>query len=420
MIRMTSRALAAPSRLILGPASYAPALIHNAAYANTLTAILPSLYSAMNVVSRELVGFVPAVMRAPSVERAAVGQAVPYPIAPAQTATDVVPAMQVPTPPDNTFSTGTMSITKSRKVAFGFTGEEQRSLNVGGVNSPSYLDAQGMIFAEALRTLTNEVEADLSAEAAANASRGYGTQGTTPFGNEKLTDLAQIQKILNDNGAPLSGRAMILNTSAGANFRTIQNLTRVNEAGTQMTLRDGELGQVYGMSIHETGQAVNKTKGTGASATTNAAGYAIGATVITLASAGTGTITQGDFVTFAGDTNKYNVVSGDADVSNGGTITLAAPGLRVAIPASATAITLGNSYSANVAFSQDAMALAARLPALPNDGDLALDRKTIIDIRSGLAFEVAIYPGYRMIEAEVALAWGVKAIKRNHIAMLFG
>jgi hypothetical protein len=31
---------------------------------------------------------------------------------------------------------------------------------------------------------------------------------------------------------------------------------------------------------------------------------------------------------FAGDTNKYVVVTGVADASGGGTITLAAPGLR--------------------------------------------------------------------------------------------
>lgn len=37
---------------------------------------------------------------------------------------------------------------------------------------------------------------------------------------------------------------------------------------------------------------------------------------------------------------KYLVLSGDADVSNGGTITIAATGLQKAIPASATAITV--------------------------------------------------------------------------------
>jgi len=80
--------------------------------------------------------------------------------------------------------------------------------------------------------------------------------------------------------------------------------------------------------------------GTASSATTDTAGYAIGATVITLASAGTGSILVGDVVKFAGDLHSYSVTSGDADVSDGGSITIEAPGLYTAIAASATAITL--------------------------------------------------------------------------------
>lgn len=398
----------------------APAIVHMSAYANTLTSIIPTIYAAMDVVSRELVGFIPSSMRAPGVERAAVGQSVPYPIAPAQSASDVTPAMQVPEPPDNTITTGTMAITKARKVAWGFTGEEQTALNSGGLMGPGYLSAQGMIIAQAFRTLTNEIEADLSAEAAANASRAYGTAGTAPFGSGDLTDMAQIKKILDDNGAPRFGRSMILNTSASAKMIALNNLTRVNEAGTQMTLRQGELLDIFGFSVKETGQPVSHTTSTAAGATTNAAGYAVGATTITLAAAGTGTITAGEVVTFAGDTNKYVVVTGDADVSNGGTIVLALPGLRVAIPAAATAITKTGTYSANVGFSADALHIAMRPPARPQEGDLALDVMLVTDPRSGITYEISVYPGYRKVEAEIALAWGVKATKREHIALLLG
>ncbi len=162
------------------------------------------------------------------------------------------------------------------------------------------------------------------------------------------------------------------------------------------------------------------TKGTGASATTNAAGYAIGATVITLAAAGTGTIKVGDAITFAGDTNPYQVVSGDADVSNAGTITIAEPGLRVAITTAATAITVGNSYMPNVAFSSDAMRLLARAPAKPAEGDARIDEYILTDPRSGLSFEISVWAGNRMVAYQVALAWGVKAVKAPHITLLRG
>lgn len=395
----------------------APAIGYMPAYANSLSALVPAIFEAMYVTSRELTGFIPSVQRVTGAERVAVGQSITFPVAPAQVAYDIVPSMTVPTPPDNTMGVGTMAITKSRAVPFGFTGEEQKFLNSGGLG---YLSAQGMLIAEGLRTLTNEIEADIAIEASANASRAYGTGGTTPFGSGDLTDLAQLQKILDDNGAPPSMRSAIVDTSAAAKLQAIGNLTKANEAGTNLTLRQGELLDIYGMSIKKTGQPVVKTKGTAAGATTNTAGYAKGSTTITLASAGTGTITAGDVINFAGDTNKYVVVTGDADVSGGGTVVIAAPGLRVAIPTSATAITVGNSYTANVAFSMDALRVAMRPPAAPTEGDLALDRITLTDPYSGVTFEFSIWPGYRMVRGEVALAWGQKAIKREHIALLLG
>jgi len=393
----------------------APGLIHNAAYANTLTGLIPDLYAAVDVVSRELVGFIPSAARAPGAERAAVGQSVTYHVAPNASAHDIVPAMTIPEPADQTIGNAFMAITKSRGSRFGFTGEEQRGLNSG----PGYLSVQADMIAQALRVLTNEVEADLAVAATAAASRAYGTAGTTPFATN-LGDTAQIRKILDDNGAPSTGRSLVMNTSAGAAVRTLSNLTKANEAGTTMTLRQGELLDVHGISLKESGQAVLHTAGTGASATTDNAGYAVGATVITLASAGTGTILAGDVVSFAGDASKYLVTSGDADVSGGGTITIAAPGLQVAIPASATAATVSDDYAANVAFTANALHLVTRPPALPQEGDAALDRIMITDPRSGLVFEIAIYAGYRKISAEVSIAWGVKATKPEHMALLLG
>lgn len=386
------------------------------AAANTLTGLMPDLYAGLDVVSRELVGFIPSVMRNASIERAAVGENVTYHVAPASSAFNVTPAMAVPEPTDQTIGTGQITITKSRGVNFGFIGEEQKGLN----NGPGYLSVQADMFAQALRTLVNEIEVDLAVEATANASRAYGTAGTTPFASN-VGESAQIRKILDDNGAPKSDRSLIIDTTAGANLRTLAQLTKANEAGTTMTLRQGELLDLNGLSIKESAGIQRPAIGTNnGSASTNNAGYAVGSVTFTLASAGTGTIIAGDVITFAGDTNKYLVVSGDADVSNGGTITIAAPGIKVAIPASNTVITTVAITTRNIAFSRDALHLVARAPALPQEGDLAMDRFLLTDPRSGLVFEVSLYPGYRKIRAEVTMAWGVKAVKRQHIAALLG
>lgn len=396
----------------------APAILSGAyASANVLTGLIPTLYAGLDVVSRELVGMIPSVTRnANGIERAAVGQTISYPITPELGMFDVTPAMNTPEPADRTIGVGNIQITKSKGVEFGWTGEEQRGLNTG----IGYNTIQADLFAQGVRTLCNAIELDLAVEGAANASRAYGTAGTTPFATN-VGDAAQMRKILDDNGAPATGRSLVGDTSMGAALRTLQNLTRVNENGSAMTLRDGELLNLSGLSIKESAQIARPVIGTNnGSASTNNAGYAVGATTFTLASAGTGSILAGDVITFAGDANKYVVVTGDTDVSNGGTITIQAPGLRVAIPASNTVITTVARSVRNLAFSSNALHLVGRPPALPEGGDSAIDRFTLVDPRSGLPFEVSLYAGYRKIRAEVAMAWGVKAVKPAHIAALLG
>ncbi|WP_457302105.1 P22 phage major capsid protein family protein [Phyllobacterium sp. P5_D12] len=382
---------------------------------NTITGLFPTLYNALDVVSRELVGFIPAVSSDMTFERAAVGQTVISPVAPAATATDITPGVTPPDDGDQTIGNVSMTITKARRVPVRWNGEQKLALDNNGASYNIILRDQ---FAQAMRTLCNEVEADLAA-LHVNASRAYGTAGTTPFATN-LADTAQVRKILSDNGAPLSDLQMVIDTSAGANMRTLTQLSKANEAADTSLLRRGVLLDVHGFAIRESGQIKTAAAGTGALATTNVTGYAVGATVITLAAAGTGTVLVGDVISFAGDTSKYLVVAGDADVSNGGPITLAAPGLRKAIPNAATAVTLSATSARSLGFARSAIALATRAPALPEQGDLARDRTLVTDPESGLTFEVAMYPQYRQMQYEVSLAWGVKAVKGEHIAALIG
>lgn len=406
------RLLLARSSIIAAP------FVLSGAYANTLTRLIPDLFAGLNVVSRELVGFIPSAFRNVNAERAALNQEIVYPIAPAGAMFDVTPAMNIPEPTDRIYTNGSIKITKSKGVDFGWVGEEQRGLNAGG---PGYLSLQAQNFAQALRTLTNAIELDLAVCAVANASRATGTAGATPFATN-VGDAAQVRKILDDNGAPATGRSLVVDTSGGAALRTLQNLTRVNEAGTTMTLRDGELLNLSGISIKESAQIQNVAASTTAGATTNAAGYVVGTRVINLAAAGTGIVLAGSQISFAGDTNKYTVApaGGDVDVSNGGAITINAPGLRVAIPAAATAITNFAAHVGNIGFVDTALHLICRAPALPQEGDAAVDRRMLIDPRSGIAFEVSLYAGYRKVRAEVAAAWGVGAPQPEHIAELAG
>lgn len=384
--------------------------------ANGLTDLIPHAYKALDVVSRELVGMIPAVTRDADVARVAVGQKLKSHVVPPQPAQNIVPGVAAPNTGTQNIGNRELEITKSRAVPFQWTGEEQRGLNNGGAG---VLTIQQNQIAQAMRTLTNEVEADLAA-LHATCSRAWGTPGVTPFGTAgDYMDGAKTLQILKDNGTAQSDLHMVINTNTGANFLGKQ-AGKANEAGTDRMLRQGVLLDVHGMPIRESGQIKTHIKGTAAGATSNAAGYAVGSTVITLASAGTGTVVAGDVVTFAGDANQYVVAVGDSDVSNGGTITLAAPGLMKALPAAATALTVLASSSRNMVFRRSALVLAARLPALPEGGDMADDRTVITDPHSGLSFELALYKQYRQVYFEVALAWGCGNVKPEDTALLLG
>ena len=381
--------------------------------ANTLTNLIPTLYQAVDRVSREQIGMVPAVTLNASGANAAVNETITIPVTGAETAVDITAGLYAPDNGDVAVGNTTMTISKSRMVPIRFTGEELKGLGNNGLADPILMDR----FTQAFRTLSNEVEGDL-AGLHTYASRAYGTAGTTPFAST-IGDSAQVRKILEDNGQWVDGNmAMVFNSAVGANLRTLGQLTKANEAGSVENLRRGVIGDLNGFYLGQSGQIVTSTAGTGASATTDNAGYAVGATVITLASAGTGTILAGDVITFAGDTNKYVVASGDADVSGGGTITLAAPGLKGAIGTSATAITVIAAAGRNIAFEKSAIQLITRAPAMPSGGDGADDVMNITDPLSGITYQVAVYRQYRQIKYEIGLAWGVKALKTEGISLL--
>ena len=383
--------------------------------ANTLTGLIPSMYNALDVVSRELTGFIPSVTLDATFTRAAVGQTITSPVAPASNASNITPAVNAPNDGDQNIGSTSMTITKARRVPIRWNGEERLGVDNNGAQFNVIFRDQ---MAQAMRTLANEVESDVAA-LYANASRAYGTAGTTPFATN-TAELMQARKILIDNGAANGELQAVLDTGAGANIRTLYGINNSRDWSQAPVDQRGVLVTQHGISIRESGQVWTPSVGAGSGATTNAAGYGVGATVITLASAGTGNLVAGDVITFAGDTNKYVIASGDSDVSNGGTLTLAAPGLKKAIPAAATAITVIAAGPRSLVFARSAIALATRAPALPQQGDSAIDRMMLTDPISGLSFEVSVYAQYRQIQYEVALAWGVKAVKPEHMAILLG
>lgn len=378
---------------------------------NTLNNLMPTLYAALDIVSREMVGFIPAVAVNAAPTGAAKGESITIPVTPTTETHDITPGQNPDDNGDQEIGSVTMTISKSKYASVRWNGEEQ----LGVSNSGTYNAILAGQFAQAMRALANEVDADLAA-LYAGASRAYGTPGTTPF-ESSIKDVAQMRKILADNGAPMTDLQLVIDTAAGANLRSLGQLTKANEADTDATLRRGLLLNISGFNIRESGQIVTHAAGsfTGDALVNNSGGYAKGATTIAVDGATAIALKAGDIVTFSGDPAHY-VVASDASATP---ITLAAPGLRGAVANDATVTPLG-SYAASLAFDRNALQLIARTPAMPQGGDRADDVTVVTDPVSGISFQVAVYREYRRVRYEVGLAWGVKLIKPEHVAILMG
>ena len=383
--------------------------------ANTLTNLIPLAYEALDVVSREVTGLIAAVNLDAAAETIAKGQTVYSPVAPVNTTGNITPAMTVTAASDQTIGTKSLVIDNYKSSGFNWTAEEEFGVNSGGRLENIMRDQMAQCF----RVHVNEIEAALCLAAANGASRATGTTaGTAPV----LADYAGAMKILTDNGAPLTDRHFVIDTAAGVALRGTSNLYKVNEAGDSGLLRQGSLGSLYGGDIRESAGIVSTAAGAMASATSTSAAFTVGQTVIPLATAGTGVVAAGDIITFANDTNKYVVASvsfAGANPASGDSITLAAPGLRKAQGVATRAITVFGTSARNLALSRNAITLATRLPKFQN-GDMAADRYVMTDPRTGLAFEITMWPGQRMVKYEVSIAYGYTVIKPEHLAVIIG
>ena len=374
---------------------------------NTLTAIAPTLFSAAKEVAAEPFGVVSALNANFDDKGVARGDTVSVPIAPVRGASDFTPAATTSAGTDGTATTTGVTITKSRKVDWHLTGEQLRSLQNGNTDQ----DWAKQLVMQGMRTLRNECEVDAALAVKVGASRAIGTAGTTPFAST-LDPFVDSRKILHDNGAPMADMQFVGDTSAGANLRKLGVVQNHYQAGSDEERRSGVLQRQFGFMPRESAGVTIHTKGTGAAYTTNAAGYAVGATAITVIT-GTGTILAGDVLAFAGDTNRYVV----ATALTGGVVTLAAPGLRVAIAASATAVTVGNNYTANLAFERNAVVGIMRPPLIP--ANPIISQMPVSD-SLGMTYLMLEIAQYGMISWELHLAWGFKTVNPEFSAIVLG
>lgn len=383
----------------------------------TVSSLLENIFRAKDRVSREITGFIPSVTINSSDVGISTGGTVTSHYAPAPTLnTSVTPAMTIPEGDNQTITVDTMTVGQVANVQIPITGEVWRQIdNTAG---QALLDD---MFAQAIRKIVNAIESHVGSVAYKGASRATGTAGTTPFASNFDT-IADVRKILVDNGCPDDGMvSLVIDTAAGAKLRKLASLYQANTAGTDQTLRRGALLSLLNLAIRESGQVSAHTKGAGASYVVNNGNIAVGSTTLSFdgGTVNTTGFKAGDVITIADEptAGKYVVKTGLTAVA--GDVVINSPGLRGAI-VDGKAVTIGDSYTANVALHKSAVELVMRPPAQPYGGDAATDRMTITDDQTGLVFEVATYKGYQKNILDITCVYQAKAWKPDNIAILLG
>lgn len=385
-----------------------------------LDGLIPTLYESLDVVSRELIGVIPACELDARASQQAFNQPLASPVTGEVELEDFTPSSTAPNPTQSVVDNRQLIMNRMKRAKVTWSGDEQMSVET--LATPIMKQQ----YEQAMRAVANAIEADCAEEAVAGAlafGNVVGTPGTSPFASDTKA-LTRARKILADNGAIGSNGEIpqlecILNTEAAMDLRNLDKLQKVNESGDDTLLRRGLLGNLYGFGIRESAGFKPHTKGVAEGYLVNG-DIAKGVTEITI-DTGSGAFNKGDIVTFGSDTTHMYIVAEDLD--SGGTLLKITTPLTVEVADNA-AVNVSESYLSSAAFRRGAVQLATRVPAVPTFNgvvrDLAIDRTIITDPVSKISFEVAIWGGAYQATITFAAVWGVRNIKGEHSVALLG
>ncbi len=387
---------------------------------NTLTATLTQILARGMVGLREQVLMTRLVNTDWSMDAKEKGEVITIPVATSMGTADSVTPAATPTAGDDiTTETKLITLDQWYHKAFNLNDKEIGQINAKDNFMPLQMQ-------EAFRTIAYKINETIYDTAV--GVYGYtGTAGTTPFAaGSEVADMTNARKTLHSQLCPRSDRRMVLDFDAEAAALNLSQISDADKRGSSETKMSGDIGRAFGFNMYGDDQVPTHTAGTASGATTDSTGYALGIKTVALASAGTGTIVEGDIITFAGDSQTYAVTSGDADVSGGGSVSFV-PGLKVAIETSAHAITVKASHVMNLGFHRDAFGLAVRAPeagmkelmGAKTTGDLS-NMVTLNDEVTGLVMRIELIRMYKMWMFDIDCLWGTTLVSAERATRLAG
>lgn len=383
--------------------------------ANTLTAIINSVWGKLTEAPKEVRGVLDAVSMNIDNTPVDIGQPFKFSVAGAATAGAWSPAMYETSQGDQTPTALTMNLSAT-SARFNLSDSERGNLLRTGDSAYESFFTQSI--AQANRANSAVTAAALIAVLKASAARATGTAGTTPFASD-LSALETAMYELKRNGSPTGDLVAVLSSAAWLNMRMLGIVQQASLNGGDAR-KTGQLGKEAGFEIFEdfgiTVHTPGAPSGTKFSATTNA----IGDTSIAYDGDTNGPWAAGDYFTTGSgggsgtaDANKYIVSA----ASTATPLVINAPGLLVAHQDEDT-ITIGSTYTPSFCFSRSAIASVIRPVTCAVKGQV-IGVSPIVD-QYGLPSTLIEIAGKGMSVFEVVQAYGFLAKKTYGIHTILG
>jgi hypothetical protein len=327
---------------------------------------------------------------------------------------DIVPANIPPSPSDITPRFASIVLNNWKKVGYALTDVEVDRLQAGTFTAQfdAAIDALA-------RTIIRTVWANYT-----GIYQAAGTAGTTPFATN-TTIVSGARLLLNQAGAPMDKRSMVLGFDADANSINLAIFQQYLQAGNTDALMEGTIKRAIGFdwmtdaySPTFTGGTLNN--GTTKAALINSAAVVVGATTVPMDAATlTGTLVVGDIFTVAGSTQQYVVTTNVIAAANAIASVSFQPPAKVAWADNAVVTFLASHAIAGLAMHQSAIAFASKpLDNVTFEGGSQI--RQYPDPVSGLTLCLEISRQYKQTVAEFSCLWGSTLARPECAVRLLG
>lgn len=248
-----------------------------------------------------------------------------------------------------------------------------------------------------------------------------GAAGTTPFGTDEQEGI-DLGTILTNQLAPKAGRIALIDTVAEAKARKLAAFRDASQAGSDMVIREGQLGRKLGFDWYQDHDVPRHTAGTITTGLITKASTVVAVpanqrqpqtlVMTTAASTGACALKKGDIIAIAGQaTGSTFVVTADATQASAATdvsVTIY-PSINTAL-AGSEAVTVKASHRVNLGLAPGAIQMASRPLALSEIDQKIANIEVFVDPVTGLALTLEIVRQNMQTVWIFSCLWGSKVI----------